>query len=516
MVVVESTPEMVAGVYATLAKNQGVVRRRLGRSLTLADKVLLGHLADPESQEFVPGQSQLALRPDRVALQDVLGQTVMLNFSQTRRASTAVPTTVHCDHLIQARVDGAPDLLESVAENDEVYSYLRSASAKFGVGFWGPGAGIIHQVIIENYAFPGALIIGTDSHTPNAGGLGACAVGVGGADAVEVMAGLNWELLFPRHIGVRLTGELNGWTAPKDVILYLAGALTVTGGTNSIIEYFGPGTRSISCTGKATITNMGAELGATTSMFPYDERMEAYLRATRRGEIADLANDNQALLIPDEDVEANPEKYFDTVVEIDLSKLEPHVDIIVTPQKNIDTSKSFYKVEFNNTPSTLLGQSGEGWNYIQHLLDQAAVLFAFEQVGGSQAALDMAKAYSLERFAFGRQIGSYQAIKHKLADMYIAITLAKSNCYYGAWALSSESSELSLAAATARVSATKAFQLCSKENIQTHGGNGFTWEYDCHLFYKRSKVLSVLLGSEATWKEKLVQNLEKTNTLVKE
>ena len=190
--------------------------------------------------------------------------------------------------------------------------------------------------------------------------------------------------------------------------------------------------------------------------------------------------------------------------------------VTVTPQKNIDTSKSFYKVEFNNTPSDLLGQSGEGWNYIQHLLDQAAVLFAFEQVGGSQAALDMAKAYSLERFAFGRQIGSYQAIKHKLADMYIAITLAKSNCYYGAWALSSESSELSLAAATSRVSATKAFQLCSKENIQTHGGNGFTWEYDCHLFYKRSKVLSVLLGSEANWKEKLVKNLEKTNTLVKE
>jgi len=201
-------------------------------------------------------------------------------------------------------------------------------------------------------------------------------------------------------------------------------------------------------------------------------------------------------------------------IELRLVNLQDS-SVTVTPQKNIDTSKSFYKVEFNNTPSTLLGQSGEGWNYIQHLLDQAAVLFAFEQVGGSQAALDMAKAYSLERFAFGRQIGSYQAIKHKLADMYIAITLAKSNCYYGAWALSSESSELSLAAATARVSATKAFQLCSKENIQTHGGNGFTWEYDCHLFYKRSKVLSVLLGSEATWKEKLVQNLEKTNTLVK-
>ena len=249
----------------------------------------------------------------------------MLQFMQTGRTRTAVPTTTHCDHLIQARVEGVADLRESLAENNEVYDFLRSASAKFGVGFWGPGAGIIHQVNLEEYAFPGALIIGTDSHTPNAGGLGACAVGVGGADAVEVMAGMPWEVLYPSRIGVLLTGQMNGWTAPKDVILFLAGALTVSGGTNSIIEYFGPGAQSISCTGKATITNMGAELGATTSIFPYDERMARYLRATRREELAKLADQNHEMLTPDQDVELHPERYFDRIVKIDLSKLEPHV-----------------------------------------------------------------------------------------------------------------------------------------------------------------------------------------------
>ncbi len=325
MVRIESTPEMVAKTYAASQRNLEVVRRRLGRPLTLADKVLLGHLDDPERADLEPGASYLDLRPDRVALQDVLGQTVMLSFMQTRKARTAVPTTVHCDHLIQARVEGGSDLLQSLEENEEVFDFLRSASAKFGVGFWGPGAGIIHQVVLEQYAYPGALIIGTDSHTPNAGGLGACAVGVGGADAVEVMAGLPWEVLYPRHVGVRLTGEMGGWTAPKDVILYLAGELTVSGGTNAIIEYFGPGAKSISCTGKATITNMGAELGATTSIFAFDERMDTYLRSTGRAELADLAGRNRHLLEPDREVEQDPESYFDRVVEIDLSRLEPHV-----------------------------------------------------------------------------------------------------------------------------------------------------------------------------------------------
>ncbi len=325
MVSIESTPEMVAAVYATMTRNLAVVRRRLDKPLTLADKVLLGHLDDPEHQELKPGDSYLQLRPDRVVFQDVLGQTGLLQFMQTRRDKVAVPATIHCDHLIQARVEGAADLRESLAENKEVYDFLRSAAAKYGLGFWGPGAGIIHQVVLENYAFPGELIIGTDSHTPNAGGLGACSVGVGGADAVEVIAGLPWEVLYPRHIAVYLTGKLNGWTAPKDVILYVAGQLTVSGATNAIVEYIGPGARTISATGKATITNMGAELGATTSMFPADERMARYLRATGKAALVPLIEQHRALLEPDKEVEADPAKYYDRVVELDLSKLEPYI-----------------------------------------------------------------------------------------------------------------------------------------------------------------------------------------------
>jgi len=325
MIVIESTPEFVSGVYQRMDHTLQALRKHLGRSLGLADKVLLSHLDDPSSTGMERGKSYIQLRPDRVILQDVLGQTAMLQFMQTRRARTAVPTTVHCDHLIQARVEGESDLRESLAENQEVYDFLRTAAAKYGVGFWGPGAGIIHQVALENYAFPGELMIGTDSHTPNAGGLGACAVGVGGADAVEVMAGLPLEVLYPKFIGVYLTGELRGWTAPKDVILRLAGELTVSGGTNAIIEYFGPGTRSISATGKATITNMGAELGATTSIFPYDERMARYLAATGRGELAGLADRYAHLLAADSEVLARPGDYFDRVVEIDLSALEPHI-----------------------------------------------------------------------------------------------------------------------------------------------------------------------------------------------
>ena len=325
MVAIESTPEMTAAVYATMARNLAVVRRRLDRPLTLADKILLGHLDDPEHQEIEPGKSYLQLRPDRVVLQDVLGQTGLLQFMQTRREKVAVPATIHCDHLIQARLEGASDLRESLAENKEVYDFLRSAAAKYGLGFWGPGAGIIHQVVLENYAFPGELIIGTDSHTPNAGGLGACAVGVGGADAVEVIAGLPWEVLYPRHIAVYLTGSMSGWTAPKDVILYVAGQLTVSGATNAIVEYIGPGARTISATGKATITNMGAELGATTSIFPADERMAKYLRATGKAVLVPLVEQNQHLLEPDKEVEADPGKYYDRVVELDLSRLEPYV-----------------------------------------------------------------------------------------------------------------------------------------------------------------------------------------------
>ena len=325
MVTIESTPEMAANVYDTMERNLEVVRRRLGRPLTLADKVLLGHLDDPENQDMEPGESYLFLRPDRVILQDVLGQTGMQQFMQTKKDKVAVPTTIHCDHLIQARVEGAADLKDSLAENSEVYDFLRTAAAKYGAGFWGPGAGIIHQVALENYAFPGELMIGTDSHTPNAGGLGACSVGVGGADAVEVMAGLPWEVLYPKHIAVYLTGEMSGWTAPKDIILYVAGELTVAGGTNAIVEYIGPGARTISATGKATITNMGAELGATTSMFPYDEHMARYLEATGQGGLVPIAEKHTHLLAPDDEVEAEPEKHYDRVVRLDLSTLEPHV-----------------------------------------------------------------------------------------------------------------------------------------------------------------------------------------------
>ena len=325
MVTVEPTREVVSGLYQTLDRHLNIAKQSADRPLTLAEKILLSHLDDPSKTDVVRGESYVLLRPDRVILQDVLGQSAVLQFMQTLRTATAVPTSIHCDHLIQARVEGAADLKESLQENDEVYNFLRSAAAKYGMGFWGPGAGIIHQVAFENYAFPGSMMLGTDSHTPMGGGLGSISVGVGGADAVEVMAGLPWEVLYPKLVGVRLTGEMSGWTAPKDVILYLAGLLTVSGATNAIIEYFGPGTKSISATGKATITNMGAELGATTSVFPYDQRMARYLRATKRGDLAELADQYQHLFVADPEVEANPEQYYDRVVEIDLSKLEPHL-----------------------------------------------------------------------------------------------------------------------------------------------------------------------------------------------
>lgn len=325
MVAVDSTPNMVSAVFKMMAKNLETVRNRIGRPLTLADKILLGHLDDPENQEMEPGRSYLALRPDRVAFQDVLGQTGMLQFMQTGLERVQVPTTIHCDHLIQARDNGESDLSASLLENHEVYDFLRSAAARFGAGFWGPGAGIIHQVILENYAFPGAMIIGTDSHTPNAGGLGACAVGVGGADAVEVISGLPWELLYPKRIAVWLTGELGGWTAPKDVILYVAGKLGVSGGTNAIVEYIGPGAATLSATGKATITNMGAELGATTSMFPYDNHMAVYLRATGRDALVPVIEKACRILKPDSEVLADPGTHYDRVLELDLSTLEPHV-----------------------------------------------------------------------------------------------------------------------------------------------------------------------------------------------
>ena len=322
---IETTPKLVSDVYEKLKENISKYRNVVGRPLTLTEKILSGHLHEMTDRPFDGGKDYVFLKPDRVALQDVTGQMVMLQFMQAGLKQTLLPTTVHCDHLIRAEVQGDVDMKVSLDENSEVFKFLQSAAAKYGCGFWKPGAGIIHQVVLENYAFPGGLMIGTDSHTPNAGGLGMVAIGVGGLDAAETMAGLPWELLCPKRIGVKLTGELNGWTAPKDVILKVAEQLTVSGGTNSIVEYFGPGAKSISCTGKATITNMGAEIGATCSVFPYDERMETYLKYTNRSEIAELANQNKELLVADSDVEDNPEKYFDKVIEIDLLTLEPHI-----------------------------------------------------------------------------------------------------------------------------------------------------------------------------------------------
>ncbi|NIM26510.1 MAG: aconitate hydratase [Nitrososphaeria archaeon] len=322
---IESTPELVSGVYKKLEENITKYRNVVGRPLTLTEKILSGHLQEIPEKNLDGGKNYVFLRPDRVALQDVTGQMVMLQFMQAGLPQTSLPTTVHCDHLIRAKIEGETDMKVSLDENSEVFKFLQSAAAKYGCGFWKPGAGIIHQVVLENYAFPGGLMIGTDSHTPNAGGLGMIAVGVGGLDAAETMAGMPWELLYPKRIGVKLTGELNGWTAPKDIILKVAEELTVSGGTNSIIEYFGPGTSSISCTGKATITNMGAEVGATCSIFPYDERMETYLKYTDRKEIAKLANENKNLLVADPEVQENPEKYFDKIIEIDLTTLEPHI-----------------------------------------------------------------------------------------------------------------------------------------------------------------------------------------------
>ncbi|MEO9364422.1 MAG: aconitase family protein, partial [Nitrososphaera sp.] len=347
---IETTPELVSRVYAKLEANIAKFRNSIagGRPLTLAEKILVGHLDGNDVYDPERGKSYVFLNPDRVALQDVTGQMTILQFAQAGLKRVKLPTTVHCDHLIQAKVDSATDTRFAIVQNNEVFQFLESACRKYGIGFWKPGAGIIHQVVLENYAFPGGLMIGTDSHTPNAGGLGMVAIGVGGLDAAEVMAGMPWELLYPKRIGVYLKGELNGWAAPKDIILYVASKLTVSGGTNAIIEYFGPGAKSISCTGKATITNMGAEIGATCSVFAYDERMETYLRATGRGAIADLANKHKGLLTEDPEVEKDPAKYFDQVIEIDLSRLEPHIVGPHTPDLARPVSQMAQDVKKNN------------------------------------------------------------------------------------------------------------------------------------------------------------------------
>ena len=318
---------MIQRLYESLPERVERARKLLGRTaMTAAEKILYAHL-DPERlpERLERGTMTLALRPDRVAMQDATAQMAMLQFMQSGREKAAVPSTIHCDHLIRAHVGAASDLVEAVQENHEVYEFLRTSAARYGIGFWKPGSGIIHQVVFEKHAFPGGMMIGTDSHTPNAGGMGMIAVGVGGADAAEVMAGLPWAVRAPKLVGVHLKGRLSGWASAKDIILYVCGKLTTSGGTNRIVEYFGPGARSLSATGKATITNMGAELGATTSIFEFDDHTAAYLRATERAEVADLAEKYRGWLTADPEVEAHPEQFFDELVELDLDTLEPYI-----------------------------------------------------------------------------------------------------------------------------------------------------------------------------------------------
>ena len=368
--------EMIKAHYESLPKKIEEIRKVLDYPLTLAEKILYSHL-HPESplQKYSRGKDYVFFAPDRVAMQDATAQMALLQFMMAGRDKVAVPSTVHCDHLIQAKVGAEVDLATANDINKEVYDFLSSVSNKYGIGFWKPGAGIIHQTVLENYAFPGGMMIGTDSHTPNAGGLGIVAIGVGGADAVDVMAGMPWELKMPKLIGIKLTGEMSGWTSAKDVILKVAGILTVKGGTGAIVEYFGPGAESLSCTGKGTICNMGAEIGATTSLFGYDASMSRYLHATDRADVAALADTVKGHLTGDAECYANPEKYFDQVIEIDLSTLEPHINGPYTPDLAWPISKFAAAVKENNYPPKMeVGLIGSCTNSSYEDLDRAASL----------------------------------------------------------------------------------------------------------------------------------------------
>ena len=346
--------EMIKKLYAGMPAKVEAARKLLGRPLSLSEKILFSHLhSDQKLESFERGGSYVDFAPDRVAMQDATAQMALLQFMQAGRPKVAVPSTVHCDHLISAKVEAKQDLQVATADSKEVYDFLASVSNKYGLGFWKPGAGIIHQVVLENYAFPGGLMIGTDSHTVNAGGLGMIAIGVGGADACDVMAGLPWELKWPKLIGIKLTGKLNGWTAPKDVILKVAGILTVKGGTGAIVEYFGEGATSMSCTGKGTICNMGAEIGATTSTFGYDSSMSRYLSSTGRADVATLADTVAEHLTADAEVYASPEKYFDQVIEIDLTTLEPHLNGPFTPDLATPISKMKEAAAANGWPTKI-------------------------------------------------------------------------------------------------------------------------------------------------------------------
>ncbi len=377
---------MIERLYAALPAKVEAARGLLNRPLTLAEKVLYAHIAELPSAPHQRGKAYVDFNPDRVAMQDATAQMALLQFMSAGIPQVAVPSTVHCDHLIRAEHGAKSDLDKSLEENKEVFDFLASVSKKYGIGFWKPGAGIIHQVVLENYAFPGGMMIGTDSHTPNAGGMGMVAIGVGGADAVDVMAGMPWELQMPKLIGVKLTGKMNGWTSPKDVILKLAGILTVKGGTGAIVEYFGDGTESFSATGKGTICNMGAEIGATTSIFPYDASMDRYLRSTDRNDVADLARGVAEHLCADADVVANPEKYYDQVIHIDLDALEPHINGPFTPDRAMELSEFVNAVKENNWPEELrVGLIGSCTNSSYEDMSRVAAIAEFASNHGLKA-----------------------------------------------------------------------------------------------------------------------------------
>lgn len=407
--------DLIKKVYAEMPAKIAAARQLLNRPLTLAEKILYAHLSAPATDNYARGKDYVEFHPDRVAMQDATAQMALLQFMTCGRDKVAVPSTVHCDHLIQAKTGAAKDLDIAVDTNKEVYDFLSSVANRYGLGFWKPGGGIIHQVVLENYAFPGGMMVGTDSHTPNAGGLGMIAIGVGGADAVDVMAGLPWELKMPKLIGVHLTGKLSGWVSPKDIILWVAGKLTVKGGTGCIVEYFGEGAKSLSATGKGTICNMGAEIGATTSTFGYDESMERYLRATGRAEIADLANGVKEHLTGDADAYAQPEKYFDEVIELNLDELEPYLNGPFSPDLATPVSKMKAAAAANNWPTTIeVGLIGSCTNSSYEDISRAASL-------AKQAAEKGLKAKAEYTITPGSELVHYTIQRDGFIDTFNAI-----------------------------------------------------------------------------------------------
>ncbi|MFN5324396.1 MAG: aconitate hydratase [Bacteroidota bacterium] len=414
--------EMIRRVYAELPARVAAARQVLNKPLTLTEKILYAHLTQgAASQAYERGKSYVDFNPDRVAMQDATAQMALLQFMQAGRVQVAVPSTVHCDHLIQAKIGADADLATAKDTNKEVYDFLASVSNKYGIGFWKPGAGIIHQVILEQYAFPGGMMIGTDSHTVNAGGLGMVAIGVGGADACDVMAGLPWELKFPKLIGVKLTGKLNGWTSAKDVILKVAGILTVKGGTGCIVEYFGEGADSLSCTGKGTICNMGAEIGATTSIFGYDQKMGDYLRSTSRADVADMADQVAEHLRGDADVYAQPEKYFDQVIEINLSELEPHINGPFTPDLAWPLSKFAAAVKENNWPAKLdVGLIGSCTNSSYEDITRAASVAKQAADNGIKAKSEFTITPGSEQVRYTVERDGYLSIFDQMGGVVLA------------------------------------------------------------------------------------------------